>query len=137
MNDELRDRRVAHALADMAAGQATGLGDLFDLLGDAVYRLSQTLTHDEEAAEDAAVETFRRLWERVPRHLANGTETRWVLDVACDVACGVRQASEYRNRDSDATLAARRVNQLAQGIQVPVHHRGTPPSGTRADRVDG
>lgn len=66
MNDELRDRRVAHALADMAAGQATGLGDLFDLLGDAVYRLSQTLTHDEEAAEDAAVETFRRLWSESP-----------------------------------------------------------------------
>ena len=83
------------------------MGDLVDLLGDSVYRLSKAVTGDDSDAEDAAVETFLQIWERVPRHLADETATRWVFELACEVATAVGRASESRTR-SQPNAAGRR-----------------------------
>ena len=88
--DDLRERRVAHALADVASGRVGGMENLFDLLGDSVYRLTKALTGDASTAEHATVETFTQIWARAPRHLAKGAATSWVLALACDVVCAKR-----------------------------------------------
>jgi DNA-directed RNA polymerase specialized sigma24 family protein len=98
MNGDLLDRRVVAALGAINAGRHAGMADLFDLLGGSVYELSQAVTGQAELAEDATVETFTRIWTLARHRSPESTATRWVLDLACDVAC-VRRAG----RDISAT----------------------------------
>jgi DNA-directed RNA polymerase specialized sigma24 family protein len=107
MNDRLNDRRVEQALADIQAGDVSGLEDLYDLLLPSVYALCQLVTPDQTAAEHATVEAFTQVWSRANARPADTTGTAWVLNVACSSARHTREMEA-------AVRPARRV------------HRGTP-----------
>jgi len=87
MDTGLDDRQVARALRGVAAGRVSAMGDLVELLGDSVYRLSKAVTGDAVVAEDAAVETFRQIWQHVPSELPERAAVAWALHLACEVAC--------------------------------------------------
>ena len=87
MDDALRDRLVADALTDVAAGRTAGMGTLYDLLGSSVYRLAEVVTGDSRAAERSTLETFAEIWGHRPDHRGAESPTAWVLGLACAVAC--------------------------------------------------
>lgn len=87
MDSGLDDRQVARALSGVADGRISAMGDLVELLGDSVYRLSKAVTGDAVVAEDAAVETFRQIWQRVPDDVPERAAVPWALHLACEVAC--------------------------------------------------
>ncbi len=83
------DRRVAHALQSIADGRPSGVADLYDLLGDSVYRLSLTFTGEGAKAEAATKETFTRIRQSPPA-LLRRSAVQWVRELACETACRQR-----------------------------------------------
>jgi DNA-directed RNA polymerase specialized sigma24 family protein len=123
MDDAVRDRLVAGALNEVAAGRARGLETLYELLGGSVYRLSEAVTGDRTAAERATVETFTEVWRQLPDHVCADSASAWILDLACSIACRTRPVVRSdRPQREDASVVA--------GL-APVGHGGVPGGGSR------
>ncbi len=87
MRDEDSDRRVDRALADIAAGDIGGVGELYDLMGHWVYRVALLITGRPSAAEAATVAAFTFVWKNAGHQTVNETAgTQWVLEAATSCA---------------------------------------------------
>jgi DNA-directed RNA polymerase specialized sigma24 family protein len=83
---ELFDQRVAHAFAAIRAGNPSGMGQLYDLLGPQIYGLCRLITADPIAAQHSTIQTFTRIWASAGGASHDTAGTRWVFDLACDSA---------------------------------------------------
>ncbi len=83
MRDEKSDRRVDRALADIAAGDIAGVGELYDLIGHWVYRMALLITGRPSAAEAATVAAFTFVWKNAGHQAGNQPGgIHWVLAAA-------------------------------------------------------
>ena len=91
MTDQLRERRVAEALASVQAGSLAGLEELYDLMSGSVYKLARLITGDPVYAEAATVDAFVQVWTNAGRRPpAPVAGTGWILDLACGCARATR-----------------------------------------------
>ena len=86
MSTEPFDQRVSRAFAAIRAGDPSGIGQLYDLLGPRIYGLCRIITADPVAAEQSTIQTFMRIWTGADGLSHDTAGTRWVLDLACDSA---------------------------------------------------
>ncbi len=87
MTDQLREQRVAEALASVEAGSVAGLEELYDLMSGSVYLLTRLVTRDPVCAEAATIEAFVEVWTNARRRPPGPVAgTGWILDQACRCA---------------------------------------------------
>jgi len=112
MTDQLRERRVAEALASVQAGSLAGLEELYDLMSGSVYKLARLITRDPMRAEaatfDVFVQVWTNTWRRPPAPVAG---TGWILDLACRCARATRSCSSV----SPARAAPRTPRDVSWG----------------------
>ncbi len=82
-----RDRCLCESIEAISAGLVSGLGELFDEIGGAVWYVSLLVSDDREMAAQATIRTFGAAWRSpgaIPRdpRAARG----WILSTACRVS---------------------------------------------------
>lgn len=78
---------MTSSLAGISQGSKTALGDLYDLVGSAVWKTCFALTADPTTAERATIATFTQAWktpDELPRSPSGAL--RWLLAAASDFA---------------------------------------------------
>jgi RNA polymerase sigma-70 factor, ECF subfamily len=79
--------RDARLLARIADGDQDAFGDLWARYGRPVYALCRAALGDSAAAEDAAQETFLRIWRRAETYdAARGVPAAWIMTIARNTA---------------------------------------------------
>ncbi|MGI9539981.1 MAG: RNA polymerase sigma factor [Miltoncostaeaceae bacterium] len=74
----------------IAEGSESAFQALFARYGSAVYRVCREIVRDPEVAEDAAQETFVRVWRKAGTvDVRRGTPAAWLLTVARNAARNV------------------------------------------------
>ncbi len=82
--DDERSRSLGEVLAAMSVGLVSAVGELYDLLGDDVWRASLIVSGDLVRAEQATISTFDAAWRSagsLPKDPA--AARRWLLRTAC------------------------------------------------------
>lgn len=82
-----RDRCLCESIEAIAAGLVSGLGELFDEIGGAVWYVSLLVADDRSMAEQATIRTFGAVWRSPgasPRDPV--AARRWILSTACRVS---------------------------------------------------
>ncbi len=75
--------QLRRSLLEMRQGQVTGISDLYDCLGEAVWKVCLLITGSPRDAERATIVAFQDAWEHptsIP-HDASGAR-RWMFQAA-------------------------------------------------------
>lgn len=82
--DDERARSLGEILAAMSVGLGSALGELYDLLGDDVWRASLIVSGDLVRAEQATISTFEAAWRSAGSLPQDPAAVRlWLLRTAC------------------------------------------------------
>ncbi len=87
VSSQERDRCLRESIEAISAGLVSGLGELFDEIGGAVWYVSLLVSDDREMAEQATIRTFGAAWhspDAIPRDAL--AARRWILSTACRVS---------------------------------------------------
>ena len=136
--DELRDEALAERAA---AGDMGAFEDLVDRHRMAVYRLARSITGNHHDADDAAQETFLRVYRALGSFDPSRSFKPWIKRIAYNTSLNTVRASKSRARGfvdgdfpevadpSPRQLEIMEANQSATSIDHAVH---TLPGDLRA-----
>ena len=85
--EEIRDRDqlAEQYILDMAKGNLSAMGKLYELIRADVYAYALSKTANGADAEDAVQDTFLRLWKYAARYSPQGKPMAWVFTVELNV----------------------------------------------------
>jgi RNA polymerase sigma-70 factor, ECF subfamily len=115
--------RDLEAIRRMAGGDASGLGELYDRHGRAMYSLGRRILADPADAEEVVQEVFSQAWRQAGRYdPQRATVGGWLLMMT-------------RTRSIDR-LRARQVRPAATGdVEAALQHRRDPAPDPEAEAV--
>ena len=101
-------------IARMVCGDETGMGLLYDATLGHVYGVAMRVTHDQDAAEDVAAETYLQAWQQAGRYDgARGTPLAWLLNMARSRALDYLRRRGPAMADSVALINEQRLHEDA------------------------
>lgn len=80
------NQELERLLLRVGQGDREAFGHLYGRTRGAVYALALSLLHDAHAAQDAAQDTFVRVWESAPAYRPQGSPMAWLLTIARNLA---------------------------------------------------
>ena len=85
--DEVLDRDLLaeQYIFNMAAGDLSAMGKLYELIRTDVYAYALSKTANPSDAEDVVQDTFLRLWKYAARYSSHGKLMAWVFTVELNV----------------------------------------------------
>lgn len=79
-------RELDALLLRVGRGDREAFAGLYSLTRGAVYALALSLLGDAQEAQDAAQDTFIKVWESAPGYRSQGSPMAWLLTVARNLA---------------------------------------------------
>jgi RNA polymerase sigma factor (sigma-70 family) len=138
MREEAVDRSEEALLAQVARGDESALGELYDRFGRVAYGLALRIVRDERLAEDAVQEAFLAVWRQAASFRPDRASARtWVLTFVHRRAVDLVRREERRRADTlepetepaggsaaeDAELRSRRLAVQGALAQLPDDQR--------------
>ncbi len=76
-----RDKRVEELLSDMANGDRSAMGRLYELIRADIYAFALSKFRRKDPAEDITHDTFVKLWQYAPAYTPMGKPMAWILTI--------------------------------------------------------
>lgn len=116
------DQEESVVMDRIACGDQGAFQDVFDRLSGDVFKLSYSLLLDRAAAEDAAQESFVRLWQRAVDWRPEASIKTWLLTIARNVCLDL-----IRKRKNDLKkyqeLYKEALSSAPEGDAAPAENR--------------
>lgn len=117
----MRDKGTDERLLDrIAAGDADGLGELYDAYGRIVFAVIHRMLASPEAAEEVAQDVFHSVWRRAGDYRRDrGAVRTWLLAIARNAAIDWRRTKGKRvERDVELDAVASLSADASVEVQV-------------------
>ena len=92
------------AIARVASGDVAGLEDIYRAYASSIYAVCLSVTGQQADAEDAAVETFLRIWKKADTYRRGNGHRAWLMTIAHHTAAEMMRRQSRISPVEDAVL---------------------------------
>ena len=100
----MENNRFDQAMSRVTAGDVSGLEEIYRAYASSVYAVCLSVTGKPADAEDAAVETFIRIWQKAGTYRSGAEHWAWLMTIAHRTAAEIMRRQNRISPVEDAVL---------------------------------